>query len=246
MKIHRLIISLVLILSVLSCKEEKDTSSDTATKANIIGDVNLYDEGVKVVNDDGMTVKIEGLTPSISATTDDTGEYTLTDVPFGTYTLTFEKIGYGTFKIMELEHSNTGSSTIIKHSPSLGKSSTTKIVGLSVNKSDDKIVLSTTTSSGGSNGNDIYIRYFLSNSHDVNNSNYKYFSPGLTARINPLKSTITKDELIERGFSSGETVYVKVYGDSFWSNKYEDTKLGKIVFPNLNTSSTNAVSFIVP
>jgi hypothetical protein len=73
-----------------------------------------------------------------------------------------------------------------------------------------------------------------------------YYSPVFVSQINPYQSTITQSNLINAGFTSGQTVYVKEYGDSYWSNEYFDVSLNKKVFPNLNTVSANAVSFVVP
>ena len=73
-----------------------------------------------------------------------------------------------------------------------------------------------------------------------------YHSPTFISQINPYQSTLTQTELINAGFTSGQTVYVKAYGESYWSNEYLDVNLNKKVFPNLNTVSANAVSFIVP
>jgi len=66
------------------------------------------------------------------------------------------------------------------------------------------------------------------------------------AKINPFEITLTASDLSGMGFSSGATVYVKVYGDSFWSNEYENSGLGIKVFVNLNIVSASAVSFDVP
>jgi len=108
------------------------------------------------------------------------------------------------------------------------------------------IVLSIGTDPTGSNGNTRYVRYFLSTASTVSNENYIYFSPGQISQINPLEIILTSNDFSNAGFSSGETVFVKAYGDSFWSHEYDDPNLGRKVFPNLNTNSVNASSFVVP
>ena len=76
--------------------------------------------------------------------------------------------------------------------------------------------------------------------------NYMFYSSTYTAQINPFSLTLNQTDLINAGFSSGQTVFVKVYGESFWGNEYLDSDLNKMIFPNLNLSTTNSVSFIVP
>ncbi len=246
MKLNYLIIVLLIVLAITSCKKDEDPITTPITKANIIGSVNLYDEGTIQVDNSGMIVKIDGITPIISDTTNVEGEFTLTDVPFGTYTLIYEKPGFGVFKKFNIEHSNTGSSTLIAGTPSLGQSSSTQTTDLTASVNGNDVVLSVTTNPAGSNGNSRYIRYFLSTSSNVDAENYTYFSPGLVSQINPKEITLTTSDLSNAGFSSGETIFVKVYGDSFWSNEYDDANLGRKVFPNLNPSSANAVSFVMP
>ena len=244
MKIKNYFVCLIALMAFYSCggDEDEQITPPNPTSADILGSVNLYDEGTTEIDNSNMTVKVEGI--SKSARTDASGDYVLSNVAFGTYTLVYEKSGYGTFKRFNLGHSN--GNTIITESPSLGQVSTTQVTGLEANSNGNSIVLSVTTDPGGSNGNTRYVRYFLSADSNVSNENYSFHSAGLIAQINPLELNITSEDLITAGFSSGETVYVKVYGDSFWSNEYEDPDLGRMVFPNLNLNAAKAVSFVVP
>jgi hypothetical protein len=68
----------------------------------------------------------------------------------------------------------------------------------------------------------------------------------LVSQINPYEVTLSQNDLLNAGFSSGQTLYVKAYGDSFWSNEYFDPELDRKVFPNLNKNAAAAVSFVVP
>jgi hypothetical protein len=243
-KLHYLTLSLLLILGFTSCSDSGDSTPAPITKANIIGSVNLYDEGTMQIENSGMTVKLE--VTGFSATTDTNGDFTLLDSPFGTYILIYEKSGFGTFKTFNLEHTNTGAPTIITVTPSLGETSTTQVTELAASVNGNDVLISATTNPAGNNGNTRYVRYFLSADSNVSNENYTYYSPGLVSQINPYEITLSQNDLTSAGFSSGQTVYVKVYGDSFFNNEYEDTNLGRKVFPNLNTTSANSVSFVVP
>ena len=101
MKLNYLTFGLIVLLGTSSCSKDEDPATDPITKANITGSVNLYDEGTTQIDNSNMTVKVEGTTPAISATTDANGDFTLSDVPFGTYTILYEKSGFGTFKKFE-------------------------------------------------------------------------------------------------------------------------------------------------
>ena len=63
---------------------------------------------------------------------------------------------------------------------------------------------------------------------------------------NPAVFGISSEELNNLGFNSGTTVYARVYGDSFYSNDYEDPNLGRRVFPNLFADTAQSVQFEVP
>lgn len=244
MKLNYQTLVLFVIVGISSCK--KDPAPLPLTKANIVGTVNLYDEGKILIDKSGMKVTVVGTTPVISTISDGNGKYVLTDVPFGKYTLSYEKSGFGAFKQIGLQHTNTGSATIITDAPSLGQSSSTQVTALTVNTVGKDVILTITTNPAGSNANTRYIRYFLSTSATVNADNYSYFSPGFVSQINPKTVTLTTANLTDAGFSAGQTIYVKAYGDSFWSNDYEPSTVGKKVFPNLNITSSSAVSFVMP
>ncbi len=244
MKLNYFIFGFVVLLGLSSCGKGEDPIPEPITQANIIGSVNLYDEGTTPIANDGMLVKVEGT--NITTTTGTNGSFTLADVPFGNYTLIFEKSGFGTFKRFDIQHTNTGASTRIINSPSLGQLSSTQITKLEASADESSVVLSISTNPAGNSSNRRYIRYFLSTDSELSNENYSYYSPGLIVQINPHEITLSQDDLTNAGFSSGETVFVKAYGDSFWSNEYDDPDLGRKVFPNLNMTSANSVSFVMP
>ena len=235
---------IVVLLFVVSCSNQGD--DDVVTKAAITGSVNLYDEGTTKADNSGMTVKVEGLNPAISAVTNSNGKYELGDVPFGTYTLVFEKAGYGTFKKAEIKHVATGLPTVIAETPSLGQVSTTQITALSAKTEGGNLSVSVTTNPAGNAGNKRYIRFFYSGSPTVSAAEYLFASPAMIAQINPYTLTVSKTDLTGMGFATGATVYVRVYGDSFWSNEYSDAISRKKVYPNLNSNAAAAVSFVMP
>jgi hypothetical protein len=237
--------SFILILFITSCSSNDDSPA-AATRANISGSVNLYNESTNQMDLSNMTVSVLGTMPLISAVTDAQGKFVLSNVPFGTYTLEYTKNGYGTYKKFGVVHGTNGQATALTATPSLGQVSTTSITGITASTSANQVVLSISTNPGGSAANRRYIRYFLSTSQSVSATNYSYYSPVFTSQINPFEKTILATELVSAGFTSGQQVYVRAYGDSFWDNAYDSTEFNRRIFPNLNANTVPAATFIVP
>lgn len=235
------------ILSCISCSNEDENISQPITTGNITGYVNLYDEGVTKIDNSNMTIKVEGITPAISATTEANGHFILSNVPYGTHTLVYEKSGFGTFKKFNIEHPNAGSSTIIAETPSLGQTSTTSITNLTVSSSSNfPVIIGATTNPEGNQANTRYIRFFFSTDPNVSSDNYESVLETFQVNISPYNLNLSQASLDVLDFPSGTAIYVKCYGESFWGNNYFDPNLGRDIFPNLNQNSASAVSFIAP
>jgi len=244
MKLDYLTLGLIVLVGFTSCSKDDDQTPEPITKANIIGSVNLYDEGTTQIDNSGMTIKLEGT--EFSSTTDSQGDFTLSEVPFGSYTLVYEKSGFGTFKKFDLEHTNTGSSTVVE-TPSLGQKSTTSVTNLTVSSNANfPVILGATTNPAGNQANTRYIRFFFSTDSDVSHENYDSYLETFPANISPYNLNLSQASLDALDFASGSTVYVKCYGESFWGNSYSDPDLNRDIFPNLNPTSAPAVSFVVP
>lgn len=237
---HYLILALLAV--IMSCSDNSNDETPTPTSANISGAVNLFDDRVTEIDNSNMIVSVEGT--SISAVTDANGQYTLSNVPFGLVTLIYEKNGYGTFKRFNVDHSD--GDTFITESPSLGQISTTSITNLSVTDNGTDIILAANTDPVANNGNTRYIRFFFSTQSNVSSTNYEAVLETLVAQINPRELNLDSASLVALGFTSGQTVYARCYGESFWSNQYDDLDSGNTIFPNLNSNSAAAVSFVVP
>lgn len=234
------------LILFVACGSDDDNKEETPDSASITGEVVLYDDGIELMdNSSGMKVSIEGK-EEYSAITDEEGQYTLEDLPLDTYVLKFEKDGYGTFKLFEVVLDEAGELLNIDHIPSLGKISTTEIESLGVTATEE-IMVSVTTDPDANSNSPRYIRFFFNNqSSGVSSSDYSNFLETLQINENPHSKTFTKQDLLDMGFQSGETVYVKVYGESFYSNEYDMPDSELKAFPNLNRISADNVSFVVP
>ena len=242
MKYFRIVIFLVLGVSFSACGGDSDGPPATLpTTASITGSVNLYDEGTEKIDGSGMLISASGT--SISNLTNDQGSFLLSDVPFGARTLSYEKTGYGTFKYFITDLTDD---LFISNTPSLGKISQTKVITCAVIIDGTDVKISSVCD--GTNTPKRYLRYFFGTDETINNENYSEVSETYESdsNVNPAIHIITQKELIDLGFASGTQVSVKVYGDSYFSNDYEDAAENRHVFPNLNENSAEPVTFMVP
>lgn len=243
----RTFLLLLSLVFLAGCKKDDDPAVDTVPNAaDISGSVFLYSEGTDRVANDGMTVAVANVDPARSAVTDASGKFVIKDVPLGTHILTFSKSGYGTYKMFDIAHVKDDQTTAITTIPSLGAVSSTQVTALTANVSGGEVSIQATTTPAGSANSSRYVRLFMHTAANASSVFYTAYSPTFVARINPYVKTYTKAELNAMGFASGTTVFVRVYGDSYWSNQFDDPGLDKRVFPNLNPNSAAAVSFVVP
>jgi len=237
------LIFLLIIISLVACNKEEDT----VTTSSISGKVKLYDDGNSNLDNNDMTITVEGTSPLLSAKTNQNGEYSIQNIPFGSYTLQFNKIGYGTYKIFDAALTNSSGPVVIAEVANLGQISNTAIINkFSVSISETTVEIKGTVNPTGTIETPKYVRLFYSTDENVSNSNYTFYSDNNEVSDVTFNIQITKEDLNTMGFETGTTVYIKAYGESYWSNSYEDPSSSKMLFPNLNSSSSEAASFIVP
>lgn len=247
-----LIISLFSALFVIACSDDNDTPS-LPTRGILLGNIQTFDDKLVSTNDaGGVTVTASNLTgQTFSATTDNTGRYTFNELPYDNYQFEISKSGYGTLKVFGISHVYVKDviSTVVQNIP-FGKTSTTTVTGLTFNDfllngevgvSFDYILSPVPTSSKKA-----FVRYFLGPFADVSNTKFTARSEVFSFSSLSANTGFTKERLLEMGFTAGQTVYVRMYGDSFISNNWEDPTSGIEVFPNINPTTVAAVSFVVP
>ncbi|MEE4258248.1 MAG: carboxypeptidase-like regulatory domain-containing protein [Bacteroidales bacterium] len=243
MKINSLIVILI-ALSFFACNKDEEEKKETTS--SISGKVTLYDEGKTSIDSSDMTVTIEGTSPLLTAQTDADGNFVIENVPFGTYNLLFEKTGYGAYRYFNATLTETGGPLNLSETFNLGQQSDLTITDFIVHISHGSIDYTGTVDPEGTADAPKYIRIFYSTDSTVSSSNYTYYSEAYEITANTFELPITKEELIDGGFASGTTVYMKVHGDAYWNNSYEDPTSGDMVFPNLSADSPETVSFVIP
>ncbi len=246
-------VSVLFIAAVMtSCSEDDSESTPPPTPAitgSIEGAVALYDQGMEEEPNDGMSVTAIFGSSEYTGQTDANGDYMIEDVPAGIYRLEFEKTGYGTFKLFDIDHnpSESTGSTIVAETPALGQISTTTIDSLmvepdSLNQQVGFTIILDSLSTGETSH---YVRFFFQRGGVVNPITADAFTDLILTDSDPFEITFTRANFESMGFEPGETIRGQVYGDSFYSNSYFQENVDAWFFPNVNHISQNSVEFKV-
>jgi hypothetical protein len=217
-------------------------------KSDLFGSVILYDEGTtKIPTKEGMRVTLQGsLKDTLQTTTDEEGKFRFSNVDADLYRLIFEKDNFGKHTVENFLHKGQPLGTPLDPIPSLGQKSSTEVVSIEAIVNTNRVFILAGTNQAASINNPKYLRFFFSTSPALTNREYTKATETYVAKIDPFELTLTKDQLLNMEFDSGQRVYVRCYGDSFWSNAYTDSETGTKIFSNLNPISAAATSFLVP
>lgn len=247
-RVRNYLLGLTCLITLSTCTSDSN-QTPTPAAGLLAGTVQLWDDKINPLTDNsGASVTVDDLT-NVTTTTDAAGKYSFPSLPYGLHDLTISKAGFGTYRLFGVSHTQSTNGTTLPAIP-FGKLATTTITSLSVAgttyNGSPGVSLIYSVSPTPTVANRGYVRYFLSTDPAVSNTSYKYASSVLTALNNNVTGGFTKDDLITAGFSSGQTVYLRLYGESVQSNSYTDPNVGKAVFPNINSTTQPAVSFVMP
>jgi hypothetical protein len=229
----------------------KDEESPAVLTGTLRGSVQVWnDKTVSLTDRSGVTVTIENISGKNTSTAAD-GSFQFSDLPYDTYDLTFSKSGYGTRKVFGVKLSGTASGTTVNMATvQFGALSTTTVTSLAIVNATYNggpgVTFSYSMNPVPSTSSRAYVRAFLGTTNVVSGTNYTAYSALNSASNNNVNGGFTASELYAMGFTAGQTVFIKLYGDSYQSNDYDDPATSKTVFPNLNPTSPAAVQFIVP
>ena len=258
-KRYPLILIVLATLAMTSCTKTEGGGSGSGgntTKGPITSSLNIYDDKGNQNADDKANVKVEvldGTTVLGTAITPTSGKYTIAGITYGSYVLRFSRNDIGSYKLFNVTHAynsaNPSQGTTIS-TVQLGMLSGTEITGLAyVGNTYNSVPgasFTLTVNLDPNTNNRAYFRIFVSTSADVSKDNYGVATELRSLISNNATIGFTKDEMTILGLSSGQTAYIRVYGDSFQANVYTDPDTGKKVYPNLNEKTVAAASFIVP
>lgn len=243
LKIHKMFTALLLLLGILTLSCNK--SSSNISYGQIRGVVRLVDDLNNPQTFAGMQITAENT--GLSTTSDSTGKYILNGLKNGIYNLVFSKPGYGTYILVGFNNNgNALDHPSIVPLTTLGKFSTTTLSAFYVNVQNDSVVLRPTIDPAGTADQPRGIRFFYGTDSTISNENFTAYSKVYQLSNSTGILKVGPDYFYSLGFSAGDTIYIKGYGDAFFSNDYDDPQTGQHIFPNLNTTSPVSVSFILP
>ena len=258
MKRSAFILLSISALVILSCTKSQIERS--IPESELKGIVMVYDEGSKMIDNNGVKVLIENSNPEISAITDAQGNFSLPlkNVP-ELFTVAFEKEGVGTYK----QYFKRSGEELYSKRPNgdyglfngtqtyqIGSKSSVIVNDLTAEVVNGKLKLNFNISSPNATG-EKYVRVLLQKDLP---------SLSLNTVANSIKnvgSTLT----VQNGnnsfefcmscfmscheYSTGDKIYITAYGDALYSNWYTDLQSGQWKFPNLNFVENNPVAFFV-
>lgn len=205
-------------------------------------------------------VSVDGT--SLSTTTDQSGAWNFPNLSPGTYTFTFSKTGYGTFKVID--------ATVMKGAV-LSAVFLYPIPKSTVTISLDSVSVAGIYWSGkysSAISTETWIRFFFSHTTSVsaNPANYVFDAAASDGQRSGSSFNFAMyNSLYGHGFAKGDTVYAVAYTDflsprpptgysppvimvpgSFYTVSYPDVATGRSVFPNLNPTPSNVIKFALP
>jgi hypothetical protein len=235
----------------VSCGKDDDPNDPIVPTGGISGNLILSNEyGILLPSHSGMKVTAVSSGNDIS---NDFGNFQILGLVEGTYTLVYEKSGYGTFKkfnIPVLPQIGNGV-TQLAGMEQLGPVSTTVVSNLAVaiNVSDSTLTISCDIGPNPSPSTPRTFRLFFGSDSTVNSSDFDC-APSTSWTSTTISGSILgfqPGQLYNAGLQKGTTAYVIAYGESDNSNTYFDPDLNRQIYPNLNLAgASNTVMFIVP
>ena len=236
----------VLILCCIGCKgaDGPQGPAGPSLTGDIIGYAYLVDvNGTRASDNSGIAVSVEG--KSTSATTSADGRWVLSGLSSGTYTINMQKTGFGLRKVVGLQFVGGGQewwgTTSLYQIPSF------TVTGLAATISSGMVNISGNLT-GSFPANYRYLRLFLSTSNTVSSSpsNYSY-APGVSVyNSTSFLVDVSPSSLSYYGITSGSTVYIVAYADSWGTMSYIDLITGRSFYTTLNPTPSNVVSVVVP
>jgi hypothetical protein len=214
---------------VTSCSKKENNSVVTNTYTR---KVVLYEaDGTVASNQAGVNVTIEKNGVTKTTTTNNTGDYTFPNLEIGQYNVTYSGTNVSTVKakfdnttvpsnIPNFSISKVPDFTIASFTPSVTQAGYYNFLGSSNVAAKRYITVFCSKNNNVSKDNNIYEFTFASNSSgafptpDYGNNN-----------------------LTNKGFLVGETIYVIAYPSALYVNKYIDPVTNALVYPALGTPS---------
>ncbi len=228
MKIFRLIIVLCILLNLLGCSKSEETLS---LKGNIVGFVNLFDEeGNEIDDKSDVTVSIEGLDKSVK--TNENGRYKLSNIPAGTYNLTFDKTNFSSYKRFSYQFIG-GNIPALVNNTYLYESPNIELKNIDITYEDNKIIIFGDINTT----NQVRVQVFMNANSNVSNLNYEYTQGSNGSCCTP-KNVIWEYIYMDNSpYKQGDKIYLVIYFMNYDEDGYYDYEKETRVYTSYTKAS---------
>jgi hypothetical protein len=232
----------VSIILLLTSACEKDTELKLRS-GQLFGNVSLINESQLAQNKSGVEIRIEGSEPELKTTTDESGQFTISNLVSGTYNVIFNKEGF-------CEHKIIGYQFIGGNKPaSLGNidiylKPTFQITNLEISQANVEsteinLLIKANVSDFNTNSY-AYFRYYLSNNENVSFSNY--ISTGFKP-LNPITEELEINiQTNTLKFPIGSELYMIIYPTTESNQYYIDIQTGNYIYSTVNSEKPSNVA----
>ncbi len=231
-----------------SCQGEDGPVGPAGTvQANsIIGFIRAYDEFGASLDQNGSTVTVDGITPAIQAVTDNAGRFELPGVPVGTYNLTVSRAGLATTRRIGVPH--TGGTQPTNLNPifqSAVSSSVITNLTISPPTQGNYFARGSFDFTNPSIRNDYRILMVASATLPVTQQNAVPVGGVYATNMGSNNFNLYIDNITDRGFVSGQTVYIAAVGVPIYDFPYTDPVSGFDIYPGRGALS-NPTTLRIP
>lgn len=224
-----------------SCKKESNNvDPQTALERSTGSIIGLNDQGRLLGPLSGVTVTVENSNPVISAITDDEGFFGLPKIENqDLITLVYSKEGFGDYKEyftrsrFDSIQKGFNKTTVMFH-----QTSPVIVNSLSSTVSGDTLFVSCNVSFTG-DSKERYVRFFRQDTEDVSPDRISNLVRDVSSSIkvrngdNNLRFSISAVKDCSK-YNTGDTIYMKAYGDTEHIYYYTDATSQKLIFPATN------------
>ncbi len=246
-----LMILLSVVLFIVSCNKEPEPLSKNSV---INGHVSLSDVTEASIN---VSVIATGPYGSESVITDEDGRFSFVEMGNGTYSLEYNKEGYGTIRQFGIQLFGNDTVTVSnfllfrKVNEYFGVPNFVSVCSGSgpYYMNPDLTFVCIETTYHGSSIHNFPVMLFMDVSNDVSCNSYVYSCPANLVDYNDEDRFIIYIDMRDLPFNKGEEVFIKGYAcntDEFYYG-YLDTNLGIMQYSTLDEKRfSNVISFIMP
>lgn len=239
---------LLFLVGLFSCSKAK--VDPNVSQRDIAGTVSVYNEfGISTNDVIGLTVTLTAGTNSFSTQTIQGGKFNFKQIPYGVYTLSVSKNGYGTNKSFGIQHQRPADSASFPLQLStigITQLSSTTVTSFGATAKPNGAFTFWVSISPATTPYTTprFYRIFLGTDSLVSYNHFDVFVMALAIPTGSSAGGTLNNALSPTRYPAGTKIWMKIYGEASPNNMYFDSSMSKWVFPCLNYTTQTASTFI--